>query len=397
MLALFGHDVKDNIFLMTTFADANKPPVLAAVDAALIPYSASFKFNNSAVFACNDPENEEFNQMFWKMGTKSFKSFFDCFSKATSRSLNLTRQVLIEREQLENLIPKLQEEICIGLVKLAEIQQDEQAIKQFKDQIDDNKDFEYEVTINQPYQDPLPPGTHTTTCMTCNRTCHDDCAFANNEDKEMCCAMKNGYCKVCPMKCYWDKHVNLPYIIKHRQVKLKKTHDNLKQNYDSALSGMSRSEAMLADNEMVFFDVQRKVFDLIAEARVSVKRLDDIALKPNPLSEVEYIDLLIETEKAAEHAFGWMERVQQYIEIRKKAVLLNQINLPIEVPKCIDHLEVLIKEEEAKSVNDRDEDQISIYRKFCSLLKRAKKWWKGQTAAYVDNQTEMIGYEFHGE
>ena len=33
------------------------------------------------------------------------------------------------------------------------------------------------------------------------------------------------------------------------------------------------------------------------EAKEIMQRLDEIALKPNPLSEVEYIDLLIESER----------------------------------------------------------------------------------------------------
>lgn len=35
----------------------------------------------------------------------------------------------------------------------------------------------------------LPVGSHTTTCMNCNWTCHRGCGYADNEEKAHCCAM----------------------------------------------------------------------------------------------------------------------------------------------------------------------------------------------------------------
>ena len=86
ILSIFGHDIEDNIFLVTTFADGKRPQVLAAVRAAQIKFhEPGFKFNNSALFAdSNNDDNEEgeddtFDTMFWDMGMKSFKRFFYAF------------------------------------------------------------------------------------------------------------------------------------------------------------------------------------------------------------------------------------------------------------------------------------------------------------------------------
>ena len=75
ILSVFGRDVADNIFLMITFADEVKPPVLDAVKAADVPYQAFFKFNNSVLFA-SKLADDEFDRMFWKMGTKNFDELF---------------------------------------------------------------------------------------------------------------------------------------------------------------------------------------------------------------------------------------------------------------------------------------------------------------------------------
>ena len=81
ILSAFGKDVANNIILMITFADGMQPPVLDAVKAANVPYQAFFKFNNSALFASKSAD-DDFDRMFWKMGTKSFDEFFKMFSSA---------------------------------------------------------------------------------------------------------------------------------------------------------------------------------------------------------------------------------------------------------------------------------------------------------------------------
>ena len=117
ILSVFGKDVADNIFLMITFADGKKPPVVDAVKAANVPYQAFFKFNNSALFASKF-EDDEFDNMFWKMGTNSFKEFFRQFSTAKTQSLQQTREVIQEREKLETIIQGLQPQIKAGLNKI---------------------------------------------------------------------------------------------------------------------------------------------------------------------------------------------------------------------------------------------------------------------------------------
>ena len=63
------------------------------------------------------------------------------------------------------------------------------------------------------------------------------------------------------------------------------------------------------------------VSDAISEVKRCLDRLQEIALKPNPLSEVEYIDLLIDTEKR-EREERWEERVKHLEAVRENAQVL---------------------------------------------------------------------------
>ena len=155
VLSIFGKDIVDNIFLLVTFADASDPPVLAAVKAADIPYKHSFRFNNSALFASNNTTGLDFNPMYWDMGHKSFENFFKHFSLAKPRSLELTRAVLEERAQLENLIPGLQDQIRIGLTELNIIEQEQRILEQHKADILANKRYESAKDGKEKYEEIL--------------------------------------------------------------------------------------------------------------------------------------------------------------------------------------------------------------------------------------------------
>ena len=47
------------------------------------------------------------------------------------------------------------------------------------------------------------------------------------------------------------------------------------------------------------------------------------SFKPHPLSDVGYIDLLIESEKQGQKP-GFQKRIQYYSEVRKQAVLIDK-------------------------------------------------------------------------
>ena len=126
ILSIFGKDIKNNIFIMTTFADGADPPVMQAVKEAEIPFGEFFRFNNSALYSHSS--DSEFSKMFWDMGYSSFGKFFSHLKKAQTVSLHMTRQVLEERKQLETILNGIQPQINAGMAKIDELQQEEQML-----------------------------------------------------------------------------------------------------------------------------------------------------------------------------------------------------------------------------------------------------------------------------
>ena len=328
ILSIFGKDIGDIIFMMTTFADAHRPPILYAVDQAGIKYGAAFKFNTSALFVDNNQlqGDENFDEMFWKMGMRSFQSFFSCIGTVQTKSLQLTRKVLLEQELLHNLVQGLRPQIQLGLTKIDEFHQEERIVKEHEAEILKSEDFKYEVKVQkQRIIDLKGKGIYTTNCLQCNFTCHSNCPFANDEDKIRCCAMKNGYCTVCPKKCKWDQHKNTPYHYEWYTDVETRTSEDLLRRYNIATSDRSKVEALMASLENDLKKLNQIVLQMAQQTKHCLHRLNDIALKPNPLSTVEYIDTLIEAEKVQSDK-GFRERIQALKELRKEAELLSTMS-----------------------------------------------------------------------
>ena len=327
ILSVFGKDVVKSIFMLVTFADGQQPPVMEAINNAKIPAQKFYKFNNSALYANNSEEvEEEFDAMFWRMGARSFEKFFLEFEKTDSVSLQLTQEVLKERHQLQIIIEGLSPQIKEGLNKIEEMRQEEAILKKHEADIETNKSFTYPVEITVPVETRLEgTGRHTTTCLRCNFTCHKNCKTANDDKKFKCWAMDDdGNCRICTQHCKWSEHRNLPYVIEYRKKKQMRTSDDLKKKYETALSGKNHVKGMIGRLEEYLTSVHTKVLTMIVRAQQSLRRLDEIALKPNPLTQIEYLELLIESEKN-EAKEGWKQRVHYYEEAKRQAEILAKV------------------------------------------------------------------------
>uniref|UniRef100_A0A8C4RMD4 Septin-type G domain-containing protein n=1 Tax=Erpetoichthys calabaricus TaxID=27687 RepID=A0A8C4RMD4_ERPCA len=335
ILSIFGKDIANNILMLITFADGQRPPVLDAITASNIPCNTDdngnpvyFKFNNSALFANNKEStcsDKIFDKMFWEMGTQSMKRFFDSLEQMNTKSLSLTKEVLEERKRLEMAIEGLQPQIRAGLTKLEEIRKTGEALKQHIDQIESNKNFEYEVEVTETLRESIAgTGKFITNCQKCNFTCHYPCAFSNDEEKISCAAMKNGDCTVCPGKCVWSVHSNQQYRFIYKTSKIQRTYDELKKNFEKATGEKMTTEKLFEQLQHEFDEVEDAVCALIHTSHDCITRLEEIALRPNPLSTPDYIDLLINNEKQ-EAKPGFMERIKSLEEVKQQAVIIQKV------------------------------------------------------------------------
>ena len=219
ILSVFGRDIAEKLFMMTTFADGAYPPVMGAITTHIrdskppIPLKVEelsfFKFNNSALF---NGTRKKKSKMYWDVGYKSFEDFFQHLGKAKQQSLSQTRKVLDERSSLQTLVQGIQEDICKGM-----------------NSIDETK-------LN----------------------------LRRREERFK--------------------------LVRELEVKIECT--------------------------------SQKIWKDAAKVKKCLLLLEQIALVPNPLTEVEYINLLIKSEEN-EHKDGWKKRVKCYEKAREMAVIMS--------------------------------------------------------------------------
>ncbi|KAE8290489.1 hypothetical protein D5F01_LYC10064 [Larimichthys crocea] len=343
VLSIFGKDVAENIRVLVTFADGQRPPVLEAINASGVPCPKTkdglpvhFKFNNSALFADNkssaagsmseDDEDGGFDQMFWNMGTKSMKKFFAALNLMKTKSLTMTKEVLRERQQLENTVENLQIQVKVGLAKLEETKETKEKLKEHEAEISRNENFEFEVTVMKPFQEDISgSGCYITNCQQCHQTCHYPCGIPNDADKAGCWAMgPDGHCTECPRKCHWSLHYNQKYKWEYKAVKEKQTVQEMKEKYLKASEAKSPFQALMQKLKAEFDRLQNEVVKLVKKSGKCLNRLKEIALKPDPLSTPDYIDMLIEGEKH-EGKPGWKQRVESLMNMKEKAECMAKV------------------------------------------------------------------------
>ena len=322
ILSIFGKDMAGNIVAMVTFADGKEPPVLNALDTAKVPYTNHFVFNNSALFEPNtDGKYNTFGQMFWNMGCQSYEEFFTCISEYETRSLLLTTEVLKTREQLNATIDGLIPQIDIGLQKLATIKQERDLVERFEREIRDNKNFKYQTVEFQQTKVSLKSGKYVTNCIFCHTTCHFPCRISN-DNKRKCHAMEDGVCKVCPKGCPWDIHRNNDYRIKIKEVKVEKTYEQMKMKYEFAAKEKISKEILLDLIQLKFSEIKNNVSKNLTRVRDYGNYLRQNAIRADPLSEVEYLELMIESE-IQKKKIGFRERIKM-LEMFKRNAELRQ-------------------------------------------------------------------------
>lgn len=103
----------------------------------------------------------------------------------------LTKEVMRERDHLQLILKNMPKKIMEGLSKMDTLQQEQTVMRAHESDILANKDFNYTIkTTKQRKVDLEGQGIFVTNCLTCNYTCHENCAYANDCDKHMCSAME---------------------------------------------------------------------------------------------------------------------------------------------------------------------------------------------------------------
>ncbi|KAL1279465.1 hypothetical protein QQF64_026138 [Cirrhinus molitorella] len=272
ILSIFGKDIAQNIIFLVTFADGKTPSVLEAIKVSEMPCSTNafgeplhFKFNNSAVFATNN-ESSDFatNNESSDFATNN-ESSDDEESDCENFDQMFWKMGFSNMKKFFSTLNKMEtQSLCLTQEVLKERQQLEVHVQGLQPQINAG-------------------------------------LTKLDEIKKKKAALKEHKAEMDANKDFeYEFEVSVP-----KQV-------------------MS-DEKILEELEKEHHSLQDNVAKLITTSQKSLHRLREIALKPNPLSTPDYIDLMIEFEKQ-EAKPGCQGRIQSLMELKEKVEIINKVS-----------------------------------------------------------------------
>ncbi|ROI74329.1 Immune-associated nucleotide-binding protein 10 [Anabarilius grahami] len=325
--SLFGKDTAENIVLLFTHSDGAPPKnALTAVKEAKVKCAENdkkqqvfFLFNNCQSEAADEEYDEDeedreqrLNQS-WKNSFKGTMQLFKFLDKIDPKSLKMTRDVLLKREQLEANISNLKARVQITELKQNELKQTQEVLEKSKKAVKENKNFEYEVEVVYKKRVDIDTSVayKATCCTVCKENCHyPGCWWVIN--LSWCEVMKDDYCTVCTKKCHYSKHVKEAKIYEAETKTEKRTYEELKKKYDDKI-GAGVSVVKKLEEELQ--ELENEKIKLVNEAFHCVETLQMIALNTVSLCTLQHADFLIKKLKE----INAPEKAKTLEDIKKKA------------------------------------------------------------------------------
>ncbi|XP_048031493.1 uncharacterized protein LOC125258550 [Megalobrama amblycephala] len=329
--SLFGKDTAENIVLLFTHSTGAPPKnALTAVKEAKIKCAENdkkkpvfFLFDNCQSDTDDEEDDDDededrklrLNQS-WDRSFKGMAKLFKFLDTIQPKSLRMTVDVLQNRKQLEANISNLQSRVQTTELKQNELKQTQEALEKNKKDVEENKDFEYEVDV--PYKEWVDidrsKASMAMTCSVCKENCHyPGCWWVSN--LTWCSMITNDSCTVCTNKCSYTKHVKAAKIYVTKTMKEKRTYEDLKKKYEDKIGeGVSLVKTVsLVEEEL--HELEKEKIKLVNEAFHCVEALEKIALNIDSVFTLQHIDVLIEKMKEINEP----EKAKTLENIKKRA------------------------------------------------------------------------------
>ncbi|XP_034752940.1 uncharacterized protein LOC117959771 [Etheostoma cragini] len=358
VMSLFGKDLEKNIVTLITHSNGVTPVnALQVLEAGMIKCARDeknqpvhFLFDNSQ----DDDRTENIRALKHANATsiKGMNQFTNFLVKTAPQKLEITKHVLKEQISLTTCIQNLEERIKLIDLKKTEIQQTQDGLKMYEEEMKNNEKFTIEVDEVYKVKERIDGGKwglgfydRAVCCTVCEENCHyPGCTLARYPGH--CEVMKDGRCTSCTRKCPVSDHVKEKWKYVNKTRKVKKTLADLKKDVQHKAE---------SEGKLNLLEVLEKIMaELPQENHQKAKKtLEDVKEK--------YEKIKAETEKK-ESLLGTLQKVMETLEAKKTALLdeayqhvvkLEQIALNVLSLSTYVHLDFLIEEMEKRKDTEK--------------------------------------------
>ncbi|KAL5087851.1 hypothetical protein Trisim1_007502 [Trichoderma cf. simile WF8] len=293
IFSLFAKDVEGCLRTIYTFTDPGEPLARGALQALQWPVeNGEIEVNNAAFKIQLDAEHSYKDRDWWRLSisaqflVKHMLLGMAAIPTAASAGVTKHRRRLEQRCELtEKKILTTAEKARIVISRLGDLATTVTAPPDQKIWIEEPRAVLRDV----------PDGKATTLCLNCNTTCHEICAYSDDNDKIGCVAMDGDSCTICQKRCHWSRHKNARFIVDFETHREQVVPKDLIQSWNQ---NTSTHEGALLGAIETYLELQKELRDDIVVLAELTSKLMQTALLHDPTALITYIETLIQSARA---------------------------------------------------------------------------------------------------
>jgi hypothetical protein len=250
----------------------------------------------------------------------------------------MTIEVLESRKQLEIKLKWMQDAIPQHLTKMEELRAEEALIDKYREKAKSNRNFEMTVTESKLMNIPV-DNLSALNCRNCETTCHYPCdpslpinwcnVFVTPE-RGIFHYIANSllaidvHCRVCPGKCKSSDHAHESRRWTYKEVTVMKTLHDVRRKYENAKRKKYEAKETAENLREEVDELEERISATMNCVIELHNKLAIISLCDNPLTNPEYIQMMIENERQNSKR-GYGERIGSLNKFLALAQLTEKI------------------------------------------------------------------------
>ena len=215
-----------------------------------------------------------------------------------TNGLTMTSSLSGERERLEIQVVNLNQQVRQGISYMLKLRNELRLLTTAERDIERSEDYAYKTDKFEGTKKSSPGDEYATTCVNRN---YEDCACGYDVDKINC-----------EGKCRRNVRRNRAHIYGEKGEFVTCTKDEIKARYEQTCGQNLKIERTVSSIEKELNAVEAHVKTAMSEISRIMDTLHEIARHDDPTMYMEYLELLVETERAKARP-GWQKRVSGLI------------------------------------------------------------------------------------